>query len=239
MVGLEAPAIGIWAIAFQEARAMMISTLIALSRYAAIVCAGVMFAMATTAPALAEVSRVVVQESGPLGTFGGRQYTWVTGAMEGTVARDDGTTGHYRVPVSIMYPDRDPNGFGLVDVVNSADFSNYLDESAPFGKRKIYYTGDVIYSDYLRREGFTYFSVQWSRMVTEALGPDYGVIENGMDGWEIIRDAARFLRDPADELDSDLPLEPGAVALDLAPQSRPSTKTYPASIPFLRMASSS
>ena len=95
-------------------------------------------------PALAEVSRVVVKESGPLGTFGGRQYTWVTAAMEGTVARDDGTTGHYRVPVSIMYPDRDPNGFGFVDVVNSADYSNYLDENAPFGKRKIYYTGDVI-----------------------------------------------------------------------------------------------
>ena len=58
-----------------------------------------------------------------MGTFGGRQYTWVTAAMEGTVAREDGTTGHYRVPVSIMYPDRDPNGFGFVDVVNSADFS--------------------------------------------------------------------------------------------------------------------
>ena len=54
------------------------------------------------------------------------------------------TTGHYRVPVSLMYPERDPNGFGFVDVVNSADFSNYLDETAPFGKRKIYYTGDVI-----------------------------------------------------------------------------------------------
>ena len=57
-----------------------------------------------------------------MGSFGGRQYTWVTAAMEGTVDRDDGTTGHYRVPVSLMYPDRDPNGFGFVDVVNSADF---------------------------------------------------------------------------------------------------------------------
>jgi hypothetical protein len=152
----------------------------------------------------------VVNDAGPMGTFGGRQYIWVSAAMEGTVARDDGTTGHYRVPVSLMYPDRDPNGFGFVDVVNSADYSNYLDETAPFGKRKIYYTGDVFHSDFLRRAGFTYISVQWARMVTEVLDPDYGVIENGEDGWEIIKDAARFLRYP-DKLEGDLPFELGAV----------------------------
>ena len=33
-------------------------------------------------------------------------------------------------------------------------------------------------------------------MVTYALGEKYGVIENGLDGYEIIRDAALFLRDP-------------------------------------------
>ena len=125
--------------------------------------------------------------------------------MEGTVDRDDGTTGHYRVPVSLMYPDRDPNGFGFVDVVNSADFWVYLDETAPMGKRKIYYVGDVIFSDYLRRQGFVYMSVQWARMVTEELGSDYGVIEDGRDGYEIIKDAARFLRSP-DGLEGDLRL---------------------------------
>lgn len=106
----------------------------AASRPAATFYAGVLFAMAATEPAPAEVSRVVVKESGPLGTFAGRQYTWVTAAMEGTVARDDGSTGYYRVPVSLMYPDRDPNGFGFVDVVNAADLSNYTDETAPMGK---------------------------------------------------------------------------------------------------------
>jgi hypothetical protein len=166
--------------------------------------------MAATAPALADVSRVVVKDAGPMGTFAGRQYTWVTAAMEGTVARDDGTTGRYRVPVSLMYPDRDPNGFGFVDIVNSADFEDYLDENAPMGKRKIYYVGDVIFSDYLRREGFVYMSVQWARMVTEALGSDYGVIEDGRDGYEIIKDAAQFLRDP-DGLEGDLVSRPPAV----------------------------
>jgi hypothetical protein len=179
-------------------------------KHAAMLCAGAILAVAATGPALAEVSRVVVKESGPMGTFGGRQYAWVTAAMEGTVDKDDGTTGHYRVPVSIMYPDRDPNGFGFVDVVNSADFGIYLDETAPMGKRKIYYVGDIIFSDYLRREGFVYISVQWARMVTEELGSGYGLIEDGRDGYEIIKDAARFLRSP-DGLEGDLTFRPQAV----------------------------
>ena len=60
-----------------------------------------------------------------------------------------------------MYPDRDPNAFGFVDVVNSYDFHGYLDETAPMGKRKIYYNGDIIFSDYLRREGFVYMSLEF------------------------------------------------------------------------------
>ena len=173
-------------------------------------CVGAIFCMAATEPALAEISRVIVKESGSMGTFGGRQYTWITAAMEGSVDREDGTTGHYRVPVSIMYPDRDPNGFGFVDVVNSADFHVYLDDTAPMGKRKIYYVGDVIFSDYLRREGFVYMSVQWARMVTEELGADYGVIEDGRDGYEIVKDAARFLRS-SQRLEGDLASRPQAV----------------------------
>ena len=78
------------------------------------------------------------------------------------------------------------------------------------GKRKIYYAGDVIFSDYLRREGFVYMSVQWARMVTEALGSDYGVIEDGRDGYEIVKDAARFLRSP-DGLEGELASRPPAV----------------------------
>lgn len=173
-------------------------------------CAGAIFVIAATDAALAEVSRVIVKESGPMGTFGGRQYTWVTAAMEGTVEREDGTTGHYRVPVSLTYPDRDPNGFGFVDVVNSADYHVYLDDAAPMGKRKIYYTADVIFSDYLRREGFVYMSVQWARMVTEELGADYGVVEDGRDGYEIVKDAARFLRSPQ-RLEGDLASRPQRV----------------------------
>lgn len=150
----------------------------------------------TVGEAFAEVDRVVVKDSGSMGSFGGRQYTWVTASMEGTVARDDGTIGHYRVPISLTYPDTGSNGFGFVDVVTIADFISFTDETAPRGQRSVLYSGNTIFSDFLRTEGFTYVSVQWSRAVTEILGPDYGVIENGVDGYAIIRDAARLLRDP-------------------------------------------
>ena len=95
-------------------------------------------------PAYAEITRVEVHDSGSLGTFVGREYTCVSGQMEGTVAREDGTTGRYRVPVSLYYPDRGSNGFGLVDVVGNGEFSQLVDETAPWGKRTITDTGDKI-----------------------------------------------------------------------------------------------
>ena len=33
-------------------------------------------------------------------------------------------------------------------------------------------------------------------MVTEELGTDYGLVEDGRDGYKIVKDAARFLRAP-------------------------------------------
>jgi hypothetical protein len=158
----------------------------------------------------AEVTRVVVNASGPMGVFKGRQYLWVTAMMEGTVKRENGETGQYRVPVVLMYPDRDPNGLGFVDAVNVSAFHNYKEGEAPGGKRRVLYHGDLIFSDYLRREGFTYMAVQWARIVTYVLGADYGVIEDGRDGDEIVKDAARFLRHP-DTLEGALPFRPSAV----------------------------
>src|SRR5215471_19323103 len=167
-------------------------------------------ALAPVSMACADVTRVVVKSSGPMGVFKGRQYLWVTATMEGRVARGGGAQGQYRVPVVLMYPDRNPNGFGFVDVVNSAAFARYKEGEAPGGKRSVYYVGDIIFSDYLRREGFTYLAVQWARIVTDALGADYGVIEDGRDGYEIIKDAARFLRQPH-RLEGAVPFRPPAV----------------------------
>ena len=156
---------------------------IAIRQSGALLCLTLCFVLVSIGIASADVTRVVVKSSGPIGVFEGREYLWVTATMEGTVDRGGGKTGQYRVPVVLMYPNRNPNGFGFVDIVNSADFLVYKEGEAPAGKRSIYYAGDMIFSDYLRREGFTYMAVQWARMVTYVLGADYGVIENGMDGY--------------------------------------------------------
>jgi hypothetical protein len=158
----------------------------------------------------AEVTRVVLKASGPMGVFKGCEYLWVTAMMEGTVDRGDGVRGQYRVPVVLMYPDRQPNDFGFVDIVNSAAFAVYKEGEAPGGKRSVYYDGDIVFSDYLRRAGFTYMAVQWARMVTDVLGADYGVIEDGRDGYEIVKDAARFLRQPGPQ-EGAVPFQPHAV----------------------------
>ena len=79
-------------------------------------------ALAPISIVCADVTRVVVQSSGPMGVFKGRQYIWVTATMEGTVERAGGERGQYRVPIVLMYPDRTPNGFGFVDIVNSATY---------------------------------------------------------------------------------------------------------------------
>ena len=60
-----------------------------------------------TGPSHGKVTRVVVEASGPMGNFGSREYLWATGVMEGTVDRGDGVTGRYRVPIVLMYPDRE------------------------------------------------------------------------------------------------------------------------------------
>jgi hypothetical protein len=58
------------------------------------------FVLAPIGMALAEVTRVVVKSSGPIGVFGGREYIWVTATMEGTVDRGGRDTGPYRFRLS-------------------------------------------------------------------------------------------------------------------------------------------
>ena len=160
--------------------------------------------LAAAEPAVAEVRRVVVSAFGELGVYGGRDYVWATAHMEGRVSREDGTAGAYRVPVTLYYPQGGSNGFGFVDVVNNADFYNFPPDRTVLGEHSVNYTGATILSDFLRMEGFTYFAVQWSKMTTELLGPDYGMIERGEDGYEILKDAARWLRDAGGLAGTDL-----------------------------------
>ena len=64
-----------------------------------------------------------------------------------------------------------------------------------------------IMGDYLYRSGWTVFQVQWAKMVTDYMGPEppdgsrrrrlaYGTIAENADGYEILRDAGRFVKNP-------------------------------------------
>src|SRR5207249_3217896 len=115
-------------------------------------------ALAAISMACADVTRVVVKASGPMRVFKERQYIWVTETMEGTIDRGRVARGLYGVPSVLMYTDRTPNGFGFVDIVNSAIFRAYKEGEATGGTRSVLYLGHIIFNDYLRREGFPYLA---------------------------------------------------------------------------------
>jgi hypothetical protein len=167
--------------------------------------------------ASAEVTSVTVDSSKPFEKVGG--YTYVEATMHGTVDRQDGSVGQYSVPMVLIYPADGGNGIGVVDWPNSAYYRatghEDLDESMT-----IEYTRRTT-DRYLFEQGYTYASVQWSKEVTELFadvppGEDSnhlvrGSIEWGIDAFPILRDAARFLKDPSALEGADGPLPVDAV----------------------------
>ena len=151
----------------------------------------------------ASISSVTVNRSGRF--QGAHGYTHAEITIHGSVPRADGTVGHYSVPAVIIYPrHRRGNGVGVVDWLNSAFYHFFPptteDGTIEFTRRA---TGN-----YLFEEGYTYLSIQWNKKVTHIFGPApiddgrphnhllYGTIERSADAWEILLDAARFLKDP-------------------------------------------
>jgi alpha/beta hydrolase family protein len=159
------------------------------------------------APAAASNLDVVVEHVTDLGIFKGRHYLQVEGLMVRSFTREDGSPGSYSVPLIMAFPAQDGragNGVGLVDVPNSADFGVTPDR--PLTEENITQWALLATDDYLFREGYTYLSVQWNKMVTDRLGVDpppgrprrlgYGVIEMASDSTQILRDASHLLRHP-------------------------------------------
>ncbi len=154
--------------------------------------------------AVASNPQVVVEHVTDMGVFEGRHYLEVDGLMVGTVARADGSTGSYRVPMILMFPTQNGNGVGVVDVPNSAIF--FLFPGLPLTENDIQQYGLKFTKDYLFRNGYTYLSVQWSKRVMDRLGADppaghlrrlgYGVSQNAADRFQIIKDAGLLLRNP-------------------------------------------
>jgi hypothetical protein len=153
--------------------------------------------------ARAEVTSVTIDFSEPFEEASG--YTYVEATMNGTVNRDDGSTGSYAVPMVLIYPEDGGNGVGVVDWPNGGYYEltgfSDLDESMTIQYARRTTDG------YLFENGYTYASVQWRKGVTELfadvpLEDDSnhlvrGTIDHGGDAFEILRDAARFLRDPS------------------------------------------
>jgi hypothetical protein len=157
----------------------------------------------SAATAAAEITSVTIDSVATLPGHSG--YVYLEATMNGTVARDDGSVGEYSVPLVLKYPIAGGNGVGVVDWVNSSRLQNegWIEDEFRIGQILLTTAGD-----YLFEEGYTYAAVQWSKSVTELFGPTrpddgrpynhlaYGTIERGADAWEILRDAARLLKDP-------------------------------------------
>jgi len=181
-----------------------------------VVCCALVLALAAGL-AHARVSSVTIDSSEPFDEVDG--YTYVEATMHGVVEREDGSVGEYAVPLVLKYPEDGGNGVGVVDWPNTVWYSvtghQDLDESQTRQWARDSTDG------YLFENGYTYASVQWSKEVVElfadvAPGDDAnhlvrGSIERGTDAWEILRDAARFLRDPSVLEGADGPLPVDAV----------------------------
>lgn len=156
-------------------------------------------------------------DSARLVQLGGTRYRYVEGSLNGTIARDDGSTGSYSVGFVLYYPTESDqmNGTGVVDYPNSVYYHVIHPlYGAPAGIPSVQreeFTFQFTLAtteDYLFQEGYTYMSIQWNKVVTDLFGAKvpndglahnrlcFGTIERGSDAWEIMRDAARFLKNP-------------------------------------------
>lgn len=168
------------------------------------------FCISTSSQAFALAERVVIKDAGVLGNYGESSYIWAAADLYGSVERDDGTDGSYRVPITMIYPDSPPHQIGFVDIVNAARFQVMREGDPPDRRRSLSYRGLVMLGDFLWRNNYSYLSVIWSKAATDGFGPDYGIIENGTDGYQILSDAAEVLRNPP-TLEGTLPFAPSPV----------------------------
>ncbi len=147
---------------------------------------------------------------------GGLRYVFAEGTMSGTV-RGAAT---YTVPVQIHYPTEGGNGTVVLELTNSAllvfhlaargdrvgDRRSDADDIDELEAMQVNF-GWAGAREYLLRNGFTHMAIQYAKTVTDFMGeapPEgrarrrlcYGRIERASDGYEIVRDAARWLAAP-------------------------------------------
>jgi hypothetical protein len=139
--------------------------------------------------------------------------------------------GSYSISVQIHYPSEGGNGTAVLELANGALlFFNLAARGDIPGDRRsdeddldelegmIVNFGWAGARDYLLQNGFTHMAIQYSKAVTDFMGEtppegrsrgqlSYGRIERAADADEIVRDAARWLRDPS-SMEGDAPAVP-------------------------------
>jgi hypothetical protein len=146
--------------------------------------------------------------------LGGNRYRYVEATMNGTVVRADSTVGSYSVGLVLLYP-KNSNGLAVVDWPNNVYWHVVHPlYGAPGGTPSVlreefqFQFTPATTEDYLFQQRYIYASISWNKAVTDLFGPTvpnsgephnrlvYGTIERGTDAWEILRDVARWLRNP-------------------------------------------
>jgi hypothetical protein len=148
--------------------------------------------------------QIVVTSAQPIGS----SYLEVQAVMSGSVTRDNGSTGTYKVPMTILYPQAAAqcNGLALADVVNSVFYETFdfvgtandpfFPALFPLGRMTL---GDA----FIQNKGYVYAQAQWNKLVMErqrsaGMLSDITLhIDDGVDGYVILRDLSAFLRAPA------------------------------------------
>jgi pimeloyl-ACP methyl ester carboxylesterase len=147
---------------------------------------------------------------------GAFRYVFAEGTMSGTVRGG----ARYTVPVQIRYPVGGGNGTAVLELTNSAllffhlrargdragDRRSDADDIDELESMQVNF-GWAGAREHLLRNGFTHMAIQHLKAVTDFMGdapPEgrtrrrlcYGRIERASDGYEIVRDAARWLAAP-------------------------------------------
>ena len=164
----------------------------------------------------AELPTVNIEYQTRVNETGGPPYVFAEGTMSGTV-RGAAT---YSIPVQIHYPTKGGNGTAVLELTNSAllffhlaargdrvgDRRSDADDIDELEAMQVNF-GWAGAREYLLRNGFTHMAIQHAKTVTDFMGeapPEgrarrrlcYGRIERASDGYEIVRDAARWLAAP-------------------------------------------
>ena len=159
-----------------------------------VTCLGVAFSapIATSDPANADITDIVINSTSEIGPFRGKQYQEIVATMNGTAPG-----GSYSVPVTLAFPKRagDHNGFAVVDIINTVPVvvDQWVLDRAPLPLARIH-IGD----EFLFGAGNAYVGVTWDKKAVEQLGS--GVIAQPSDAKQILLDAVTLVRDPMKHL---------------------------------------